>query len=46
MEEEKQLEIKRDTMYSEWKRFWDFWYNHTTLEMNEALTVYFMQQKQ
>lgn len=42
--EENKLDIKRIEMYSEWKRFWDFWWYKPDLSMREAFTVYLMNQ--
>lgn len=43
MDDEIKLEIKRSEMYSEFKRFWDFWYEKPDLTMRECFTIYLMQ---
>ena len=45
MDKEK-IELRRDEMYSEWKRFWDYWYAKPDLTMREAFTLYLMSKEQ
>ena len=45
MEEDRQLQIRKDKIYSEWRRFLDFWWSHPSLDLQECFTIFMMQKK-
>jgi hypothetical protein len=45
-EDEMKLEARRDDQWSEWRRFWDYWYEKPDLTMREAFTLYLMNLKE
>lgn len=42
---EEELKKREEEIYDEWRKILSFWFLHSTLKLNEVLTIYLMQQK-